>query len=81
MSITESVAQRLEGFRAGLNADGYDLQVVQQGTGVLIEVLAGPNSCKDCLVPKSLMAQMIQTTLVDDAVEFTLAYPADHDGH
>lgn len=78
MSTTGSVSQRLEGFRAGLNADGYDLQVTSRARGVEIEVVAGPESCEECLVPKSLMADMIKRLLPSDMAEFTLIYPTDH---
>jgi hypothetical protein len=73
--------ERLAGIREGLQADGYDLHVGNAANPLVITVVAGPDSCADCLVPKSIMAQMLGAELDRSPDEIELIYPADGGGH
>lgn len=56
--------QALEELSKGLDADGYELVVLEANGEVLeVAVRALDDACEDCLVPKDLMAPMIQSTL------------------
>lgn len=52
----ETVAAALAPIRDTLQADGYDIQVDRLNAGTLsVSILAGPDACPDCLVPKPIM--------------------------
>jgi hypothetical protein len=70
----------LQPVASALEADGYLLHARQDDGGVQIEIAAGPDACEDCLVPKSLMSRMIETTLTAAGISAPLVdlrYPAD----
>lgn len=72
-----SAEEQLEPIRQALAADGYDLQVKAIGQGRLsLAVIATDGACVDCLVPKPVMAQIIQTAVGAD-LEIELQYPED----
>ena len=53
MSASADVA--VEITRTMLQQDGYDVQLVGFDAGELqLAIVAGPNACEDCLVPKPL---------------------------
>lgn len=56
--------QALQDLSKGLDADGYELVVLEANDDVVeVAVRALDGACEDCLVPKELMAPMIQSTL------------------
>lgn len=77
----ESVVSALHPFSSGLEADGYTLQVgLADGEGLCVEIVAGPEACEDCLIPKEMFTQMIVSTLDSKGLAFervTLVYPND----
>jgi hypothetical protein len=47
-----------------LEADGYRLAVSAPEINRLrVEIIAGPEACDDCLVPKSMMEKMLEAAL------------------
>ncbi len=62
-------------------ADGYALEV--SGTdsgGLVVAILAGPDACQECLIPKEVFAGMLSSRLNSEGMEFsglTLVYPSD----
>jgi hypothetical protein len=47
-----------------LEADGYRLEVSAPETDRLrVEIIAGPEACEDCLVPKSMLEKMLEAAL------------------
>lgn len=77
----ESVVAALHPYSSGLEADGYWLQVgLADGDGLCVEVVAGPEACEDCLIPKEMFTSMIASTLNSKGLAFgqiTLVYPND----
>jgi len=77
----ESVVAALHPFSSGLEADGYSLQVgLVDGEGLHVEIVAGPEACEDCLIPKEMFTPMIASTLNSKGLDFdqiTLVYPND----
>lgn len=66
------------GFAAGLDADGYDLRLERLPTGDIAgEVVARPDACADCLVPKSVLATIIANTCGLGSDRVHLRYPTD----
>jgi hypothetical protein len=74
------IASSLAGFRESLTADGYDLVVDQFRDGEAhIRIVAGPQSCPDCLVSKPMMASMLRESLrgVPEVDSVKVTYPED----
>jgi hypothetical protein len=69
--------ERVVALRSTLAADGYLLEVAEQGTRVRVTISATPQACADCLVPKDLMRGILGQTLgvPEDAID--LMYPLD----
>ncbi|TDV57731.1 hypothetical protein [Actinophytocola oryzae] len=79
MSDTETMTA-LAGLREGLQSDGYDLVVEDRRDEVLeLRVVATPEACDECLVPKDLMASVIMDSLPADlgVRQVALRYPTD----
>lgn len=77
----ESAISALQPFSSGLAADGYSLVVnVLDGDGLVVEIVAGPDACEDCLIPKEMFVGMLASRLSAEGVAFselTLVYPTD----
>ena len=76
----ESVASALQPYSSGLQADGYSLEVGFDGDSLHVEIVAGPEACEDCLIPKDMFTPMIASTLNSKGLAFeqiTLVYPND----
>ena len=72
----------LDGIRMMLEADGYELGVEVAAGRLLLQVVATPEACAECLVPKDLMTQMALAMLADQGLpvapgDVRLDYPAD----
>ena len=69
----------LRPFSSGLAADGYSLEVRRFGSGGLrVEVLAGPEACEECLIPKDMFTGMVRSRLGSEGVQFSdisVVYP------
>lgn len=57
------------------------MEVSMVGAGSLrIEIVAGPDACEDCLIPKEMFEGMLSSRLGSQGVAFsemTLVYPTD----
>ena len=53
----------LRTMRAALEADGYLLDVSEEGERLEARVSAGPGACEDCLVPKPVLLAMLRQAL------------------
>lgn len=65
----------LAGIRTALNADGYEL-ALDDDDPVVIRIVAGPEACEECLVPKPLMSSMIEA-VAPAGTAWRLQYPTD----
>ena len=54
----------LQGFRDMLAGDGYELRwSLSSPDRVVVQILAGPDACADCLVPRPLMEAIMSDAL------------------
>ena len=74
MSIDQA---QLDQLKQTLEADDYRLDVDVQGDSADVAVVAGPNACEECLVPKPLMQSMLAPVLGVQPESIRLVYPAD----
>jgi hypothetical protein len=68
-------AERTVALRSTLAADGYLLEVAEDGDRVRVTISATPQACADCLVPSDLMRGILGQALgvPPDAIDLT--YP------
>jgi hypothetical protein len=52
--------ERSVALRSSLAADGYLMEVAEEGTRVRVTISAAPQACADCLVPKDLMRSILE---------------------
>jgi hypothetical protein len=69
--------ERAVALRSTLAADGYLMEIAEEGTRVRVTISATLDACEDCLVPKDLMRSILGDTfgVAPDAIDLT--YPAD----
>ena len=70
-------AERAAVLRSTLAADGYELEVAEEGDRVRVAIIATDQACADCLVPKDLMLPILAQTLSVPADAIDLTYPRD----
>jgi hypothetical protein len=69
--------ERIVALRSTLAADGYLLEVAEDGTRVRVTISATPEACADCLVPKDLMRSILGDTLDVPPDAIDLVYPTE----
>ena len=69
--------ERAVALRATLAADGYLLDIAEQGIRVRVTITATPQACADCLVPQDLMRSILGDTLGVPPDAIDLIYPTD----
>jgi len=67
----------LIGIKQMLNADGYDLMIDDSQSDLHLKIIAGPEACEDCLVPKDVMISIIEASIPDVQKAIVLKYPND----
>ncbi len=67
----------LRTLRAALEADGYLLEVSEEGERLRARISAGPDACEDCLVPKPALRAMLQQALGVPEQSVDLRYPGE----
>jgi DNA-binding transcriptional LysR family regulator len=72
---------QLDQLRQTLQADDYRLDVDVHDDSADVAIVAGPDACDECLVPKPLMASMLAPVLGVQPESIRLVYPADDAGH
>ena len=80
MPRTADIEDALRPMAAILEADGYQLAVSSpEGSPVLLEVVAGPDACAECLVPKDVFESIAVDHLARAGLRSALEirYPAD----
>jgi hypothetical protein len=71
------IEEALAGQRAMLAADGFALTLTQDGDTIVATISAGPDACRDCLVPKTLMLTYFEKALGPAHPKIRLTYPGD----
>ena len=69
--------ERIVALRSSLAADGYHLEIAEEGTRVHATISATPQACADCLVPKDLVRGILEQALGVPADAIDLTYPRD----
>jgi hypothetical protein len=54
----DAMSAALEPTRKGLEAAGFQLAIAEVEGRLQLKVIAAPEACEDCLVPKSLFRRM-----------------------
>lgn len=77
----EGWSEEVVGFAGALDADGYDMALDRSSDGrIMGEVIARPDACEDCLVPKSVMASILANACDVEVDRIELRYPTDPAG-
>jgi hypothetical protein len=71
----------LESIRTSLAADGYEIDVSEEGERVDVVISAGPEACADCLVPQAVMVSILEQALKVPASAIDLTYPEESAAH
>jgi hypothetical protein len=62
----QDLRDALQQLRDVLTGDGYDLDwSLSAGNQVAVKVVAGPDACADCVVPRPIMAAILTEALSD----------------
>jgi hypothetical protein len=69
--------QQLKDFRQAMEADDYHLDVKFADGSALATIVAGPEACAECLVPKDLMRSMLAPMLGVGAERIQVVYPVE----
>ncbi|HEY4888053.1 MAG TPA: hypothetical protein VIJ58_05685 [Candidatus Dormibacteraeota bacterium] len=79
MVTPPAVESALVPLSSALEADGYRMAVSAPDRDSLrVEVIAGPEACEDCLVPKTMMVEMLRAALTAAGLKdllLDLVYP------
>jgi hypothetical protein len=76
----EEITAALRPLGEGLEHDGYALAVAVRDAGVALRIVAGPEACEECLVPKELMAALATQALADAGLSpgrLEIVYPGE----
>jgi hypothetical protein len=67
--------QGLKEMQVMLSADGYALDAREDGERVVVDIVATPDACEDCLAPPDVMRAILGKTLAVPAEAIDLHYP------
>lgn len=67
--------QAIQDLRSSLDADGYRLEINEEGDRVNVAVVATPEACADCLVPRALFLGILEGSLGVSEHSIDLTYP------
>jgi hypothetical protein len=76
----EEITAALRPIGEGLEQDGYALAVAVRDTDVALRIVARPEACEECLVPKALMTALAFQALGDAGIapaRLEIAYPGE----
>lgn len=62
--VQENVRRVVDEFRPGFQADGADIEIVEVSPeSVRLQLITGPDTCEDCLLPREALESLFQTAL------------------
>lgn len=67
--------QGFKEMQAMLSADGYALEAREDGERVVVQIVATPEACEDCLAPPDVMRAILGKSLAVPAEAIELHYP------
>jgi len=67
--------QGLKEMQAMLSADGYAIDAREDGERVVVDIIATPEACEDCLAPPDVMRAILGKSLAIPADAIDLHYP------
>jgi hypothetical protein len=73
--------ERMADIATMLAADGYNLNVAENGQRVALTVSPGPDACEDCLVPKDVFRGIASHQLGVEGDLIDITYPVDLPGY
>lgn len=78
----DALGTALQPISQALESDGYAVEVELSGGALTVRVTAGPDACEECLVPKSLMTELVVQALGDAGMglpreQVRLNYPGE----
>ena len=76
-----SHAERMADIATMLAADGYNLDVAENGQRVALTVSPGPDACEECLVPKDVFRGIAANQLGIEGDLIDITYPVDLPGY
>jgi hypothetical protein len=74
------VESAVEVTRSMLAQDGYDVRLERASPGELhLAIIAGPEACEECLVPKEILSGIIEANLPPEmaGTKVLLTYPTE----
>ena len=78
--MSTPVEAAVEITRTMLEQDGYDVKLERATPGELhLAIVAGPDACEECLVPKDILSGIIEANLPPEmaGTRVMLTYPAE----
>jgi len=78
--MSVAVESAVEVTRTMLAQDGYDVRLERALPGELhLTIIAGPEACEECLVPKEILSGIIEANLPPEmaGTKVLLTYPAE----
>jgi len=75
-----AVQSAVEVTRTMLAQDGYDVRLERASPGELhLAIIAGPEACEECLVPKEILSGIIEANLPPEmaGTRVLLTYPSE----
>ncbi len=67
--------QGFKDMQTMLSADGYALEAREDGERVVVQIVATPEACEDCLAPPEVMRAILGKSLAVPAEAIELHYP------
>ena len=67
--------QGLKDVQAMLAADGYAIDAREDGERVVVDIVATPEACEDCLAPPDVMRAILGKSLAVPSEAIELHYP------
>jgi hypothetical protein len=65
----------LKEMQAMLSADGYAIDAREDGERVVVDIVATPEACEDCLAPPEVMRAILGKSLAVPSDAIDLHYP------
>jgi len=75
-----AVCDAISGTRDGLDAAGFGIECADRGGRLLLTIQPREGACKECLVPKTIFASIVERELTDKGITvggIDVVYPVE----